>query len=236
MNGITSKIAVGFVTAPRPNDLNYLSNSLDSFWDHFPEIKPTVFAEPGAEAFTGMSRCHVVKNAETLGLIQNWNNGVRTLLAESSAPWIMMCEDDIELITGIRRVIEELVNDPDTEHTVYSPYCAWPNRVKGAVGWAGATGVEKTGLLGALCFLMPRDIAVSILETEERTTKKENELNDFLIGTAALKLGFRVKVHHPSLVIHTGRLSTFIPLEHKHNFHRVRAAFLGEDIPPQWPQ
>jgi hypothetical protein len=209
-------IDVGIISAPRP----YLANSLDSFFDEWPEVTPHVCAEPGVTGFRNINRVTVHLNERTLGCVRNWVNATTWLYENTDSPFVMVCEDDIQWTSGsganVRNLLKVLTGEiwvpviqekmPLSSIGFISPYCAKLNRPH-KIGWEeGKYG--KCGLLGALSIIMPRSSLHHVYMNRDELLRISNGVClDYAIGE--LFIGRINLTHRPTLIFHIGEESTF---------------------------
>ncbi len=197
----------GMIAAPR--DVNYISNTLESYFENF-VVRPHLFLEPNFDPFLHSSRCDLHRNEQKLGCVHNWLHAIEWLLANTDSERIMMLEDDIEFVND-PRVIDWLKTDFDCA----SAYCANVNRPV-EKGWHESE-TDAYGLCGSLAMLFKRDVLEELylnrtffIDAASNFGKIEKTLHlDFAIGKTLDHLGFKVITHNPTLVLHTGEISTY---------------------------
>lgn len=216
-------LSVGFITAP---GRNYLAQTLRSYrlqWD----VTPVVYAEPGTKRLPGVEW---IENSSHQGVVQNWLWGLLTL---PRSHYYLMCEDDIEWKLNTHLPVSYLLRSfmLDKQLNVVqgetireenigfiSPYCSQINgyeAYKDRHHWMEAR-MPRWGWCGALCMLIPDHFRVYLrAHTGQFLTHSSKEVLDgtyrhldYAIGQSALDAGLRIITHAPSLITHTGDVST----------------------------
>ena len=222
-------IQAGIITAPRPSGHAYLAQTVTEmrrFWD----LKPHIFAEP--DSLSGGLKAHYHHNEHTKGCVENWYDALRFLVTTAPKPWIMLCEDDIQFtlpsggpsaaymlrslaLDGSLTTNEGLLKQTDISFV--SPYCSKYNCHAELVmqhTWAEAK--MNKGWCGALCIFMPIAFARFLTSDKqafmdysaEKTTSGLPTHLDYAIGRTGQEYGETIVTHMPSLVRHTGTVST----------------------------
>lgn len=212
------KLSVGFIAAPR--DVNYISSTLDSYFEQLPlssfPTRPTVFEEPGFGSYLNSKKVNRRINGQRKGCVRNWFDALE-YLSQLDSDWIVLCEDDISFRPDFCNTVLDYLRLQDQVYVqVISPYCSMPNLPKPAKGYKQMTGWQepamRIGLCGALCTIFNKASARYLLDRSdsffyEATSKNTGILQnlDYAIGQIMPK----IIVHYPTLVLHEGVISTF---------------------------
>lgn len=210
-------ITFAVITSPRP----YLSNSLDSFFDEWPDASGIdVFAEPGVKGYRNIEKTILHPNERTLGCVRNWLQAISWLHDNTTSPFVMVCEDDIQWTQGsgqnVRNLLKVLTGEiwvpivhekmPLDKIGFISPYCAKLNRPRDR-GWHEGK-YSKNGLCGALSIIMTRQSLEHVYRNRDELIRLGNGVClDHPIG--CLFEGRINLTHLPTLVYHIGEQSTF---------------------------
>jgi hypothetical protein len=170
-----------------------------------------LFAEPGTFDQVRRprdARTIVHENGSTRGCFRNWRRAVKRLLSRTSAPWILVVQDDATWVPWAADLLRaQMIARRGARVGVLSPYVTGkdvlPTFVDGwnecRVGWT---------FWGALAFAMPRDAAEDLLRHPRFTNHRGAQQVDAVVSASMLDLGRPIYVHVPSLVDHVGDTST----------------------------
>ena len=189
---------------PRP--INYISKSLDSYyyeWDH----PITVLAEPGTFRFRG--KCEIRLNPVRLGTVFNW---LQAINMPHNCEWLGVFEDDIIWIKGSGPEVRKILHNCCSDIGIVSPYCCVLNAPERR-GWQMSKIKKSTSFYGACALFLRKQLVAVIRENIPEflsfTMRNEKHIDlDTAIGSFALKYGFKILTHNPSLIIHMGEIST----------------------------
>ena len=189
------------ITSPRP----YIGATIDSLLTSFGR-RISVYAEPGCETFQHANWCDVYTNPTKLGICGNWFNALRS--KPITTPYVMMCEDDIEVRPGAAELIHSFLMTAPKNLGFFSPYCAERNRpVK--PGFQEARMPAKHAWCGCLCMLIPKKVAEYLIEVSDTVIKlAQNKHLDAAIGEFLLSTRHTIWTYTPTLIMHTGEVST----------------------------
>jgi hypothetical protein len=202
-------LAIAMTTAPRPRPT--LLTSLKSLRAAGFVEDVHLLAEPGT--FDRVRRPHDARtieheNSSTRGCFRNWKRAVKRLLSRTSAPWLLVVQDDATWVPWAADVLRaQLIARHDVRTGVLSPYVTGkdvaPTFDDGwnecRVGWT---------FWGALAFAMPRAAAEDLLRHPRFTQHRGTQQVDAVVSASMLDLGRPIYVHVPSLVDHVGDTST----------------------------
>lgn len=201
-------IDVGIIAAPRK--VNYLSESLDSFFREFPDSHPHIFCEPNFPPFFNQQRVTRHFNAQKLGCFFNWMGCVKYLLEHGTSEWIMTCEDDIYWRPGSGEIVRKYLGMELTNNVgLFTPYVSYPNgcsRVERDKdhGFITLQLTEQISLCGTLACIFRRDTLVKILDHPIVKDEVEGFYLDYTIGEAIRLMRLDVIGYIPTLVLHLG--------------------------------
>lgn len=214
--------AVGIITAPRPDSLNYISNSLDSYFREW-DIQPLVFAEPGMHGFKHQSRCKIFPGTTRLGIVRNWIRAAKDLLTGCpDSDWLMICEDDIEWCVGSARLVRAFILDQEYPENLgfVSAYTCVENAMRdfrsGEWHYPYFTGGHTHHWCGACALIFPREPLTKLvfewedefLENCKLMAHDEPVHLDCGIAVTLASHHYDLRCHSPSLVDHKGEIST----------------------------
>jgi hypothetical protein len=127
----------------------------------------------------------------------------RMLWMFPDAPYLLMCEDDCEFSTGLADYLSSAGSAGDLPHAILSPYCAAANHIDGESGWHS---VHPRRAFGALCYLIPRPLALQFHTRPPSPDWRDG--TDIAMGQFCQSRNIGYYVHRPSLVRHTGFTTT----------------------------
>lgn len=208
-------LSVGIIASKRP----YLSETLVSVKKTL-DCQVHVFAEPDVPGFCGMSDVILHQHTEHHGCVKNWLSAAKHFVEHGTTDFFAICEDDIEFVGGADLLISNLlkvlrgdiwvpiVQDkmPLDEIGFISPYCSLLNKPL-ARGWNPGR-YNLSGLCGALCLIFPKQSLKYIVEKEAELLEHSGGIClDYGIGKV---LEEKINLTHlPTLVLHTGEVSTY---------------------------
>ena len=196
-----SQLAIGMLTAPRP--VATLERSLVELRRAGFRQDVHVFAEPGTNARTG-DDVFVHRNRAKLGAWRNWCQAARYMLGSTNAPYILMCEDDIQLsicaAASLQHAMQSLPASNWGFASLYSPR----HNLKQHLGQSGWLSVKARGLWGALAWCFTRKSLQSVLGSRIANRHIGDRDTDLVVSQAMLSLGLHTFFHSPSLGAHTG--------------------------------
>lgn len=198
-----ARIAVGVVSAPRRLP------TVEQTIAHLRAAGFTgaigVFEEPG----TGVRRragVDVATNATRLGMWANWLQAARRLLERTTAPYVLICEDDVAFCRSAALALEAAIAELPVErwglaslYTARHHQGGLPSRREGwqAFNWT-------TPHWGALAYCFSRRSLRGLLESSAVRRHEGDESTDVVVGAAMQELGLDAYYHLPSLADHTG--------------------------------
>lgn len=197
------QIAVGVVTAPRERPT--LPTTLLELRRAGFHGELHVFAEPDSilAPHPGMA-AH--QNASRLGLWSNWLHAAKSMLHLSSAPFILMCEDDLWLTRdaglALSHAIDALPHDTWGYASLYTP----AHNVGPAVpvlGWQAWDHPDANW--GALAYCFPRHVLERIVAQANAASPQHT---DQAVSGLLRRWGLRCYFHVPSLCAHAGGMNS----------------------------
>jgi hypothetical protein len=219
-------VAVGIVTAPRP--VCTLPQTIGELRRAGFTQPLHVFAEPAAPVPNGPGLV-VHRNPTRLGLWGNWSATARRLLADTDAPFILICEDDVRYArcaaAALQYAIDTLPHDSWGYASLYTPRHNLPPGVSGP-GWCPVPVGLRTW--GALSWCFTRDGLRAILKANSVRSYAGSDATDTIVSLAVAELDRVSYFHLPSLGDHTGGdVSTS---GHRHR----RAEVIGVGFAPEY--
>ncbi|MGO9113218.1 MAG: glycosyltransferase [Thermoguttaceae bacterium] len=217
-------LAIAMITAPR--SVRTIDASLATMRRGGFSQTIEVFAEPGVD-LAPQPNITVFPNPTRLGAWRNWRQAGQWLLANTTAPFLMVCEDDIRLSAdaalGLQHAIDTLPHEDWGFASLYTP--RWNLRQHlPKPGWQAVD--LRIGGWGSLAFCFTRDSLAELLTSTEPQSERSASHADVLATVVFGALGRRCYFHLPSLCMHTGEgIST---LGHKHSRQTVAVGFQAE--------
>ena len=181
-----------------------------------------VFAEPGT-AVAPASGVTIHESSTRLGAWRNWRQSARWLLENSTSPFLLVCEDDIELAEdaalGLQHAIDTLPRDGWGFASLYTP--RWNLRNHSPVdGWQAVD--LREGGCGSLAYCFTRESLEGLLRRTEPQANAHGDA-DFMAILTFTALNRHCYFHVPSLCDHTGHgIST---LGHSHSDDTAAVGF-----------
>lgn len=191
--------SVAIRTSPR--EVDYLQGTVSQFNDHSLHI----YAEPGSKN-PEWHNATWNENSKKLGIVDNFINA---LTHAPRRPWVMVCEDDIEIINWLPIYQAMLYYRGMEDLAFLSPYCAFPHGNRYAFGWKIIQPTVTTGWCGALCCIFPEHVIDKFIAKLKALQIKGTQL-DVGLGMVADQLNLAVVAHVPTLIHHTGVKSSFL--------------------------
>lgn len=212
-------VAVGIITAPRQDRLLPMTIASLRTSGFTPAVH--VFAEPNtflySSRFPPWWRVH--QSVSILGPVRNWLHAALTMLRDpAEATHILLCEDDFICCDAAGKCLDFGLRTLPTDDFGYcSLYTPHFNAISGSLdraGWQEIRLGRYTWGAVALCF--SRESLYRLLFTPFPNTGKtfyelasgQTDRLDYLVSDACLHLGLKMYAHVPSLVDHTGDVST----------------------------
>jgi len=200
------KWAVGVTTAPRP--LSTLGRTLESL------------------RRAGFGRAEVFDDTARRGAWPNWLAALRALLEKDpAADALLLCQDDAVFCRELRAHLGRTLW-PGPDVALCSPYCPAPYR-NATAGWHQQR--RGWGLVGALCWALPRRAAEAVLRDLGRV--EAHSRIDARVGRWAAETERTVWYHTPSLVQHVGNGNSALG-DRSTSPMRSATDFIGEEATP----
>lgn len=204
---------VTFITAPRSQPT--LAQTLDSYFTYFDPIV-TVFAEPGTPI---LNQADILwhENPKRRGIFRNTLAALEAAYMRG-ADYTLFCEDDVEFTPNVGPWLRTWMrNNHPGKVGFVSAYCALPcaSEVKMKTpGWYEPR-LESSGWCGNLCMLFPWEGIDFLLNNMDDLAKLAviddtgvERAADYAIGELFRKHGWKMYAAMPTLVLHTGQVST----------------------------
>jgi predicted O-methyltransferase YrrM len=205
-------LVIGIITCHRPGiDVHQSIGQLR--WGGFGE-PVHLFCEPNTPEVRPLSSVVVHRNEVRCGVLGNWAHCLTWLLRQTTADYLMVCEDDVAYARGARAAWATAVAGfGDVGYwSFYTPV-----RDEGLVGhrrgWVAANRGRDAWGTQAMCF--PRSSAELVLAYQP--LRAEDQLRgptDAIVAQCFLDAGLPCYYHNPSLADHVGRVSSV-----DHNWH-----------------
>lgn len=195
-------LSIGVITAPRytptlPQTLAELRRA------GFPQ-PIHIFAEPDT-VVPDAPGLLVYRNATRLGIWGNWALAAQRILADTDAPFVLLCEDDVRFSRCAALALQHAMDTlPHHDWGYVSLYTARHNlrHPGGRVGWRElAVGA---GTWGALAWCFTRAGLSAILNSQTVRAHAGSQETDAVVSVAAKELGRKCYFHVPSLGDHIG--------------------------------
>lgn len=195
-------VAVAMVTAPRP--VQTVDRSLAELRRAGFQQTIHVFAEPKSDVRPDVG-LRLTTHRRRKGMWRNWKFAARWMFERTDAPFILICEDDIELSPcaawGLQHAIDTLPHESWGFASLYTP-------VHNVAGLPDADGWQdvpvRRGLWGALAYCFTREGLKEILQTHTVKNHRGPKGTDWIVSTAVAEAKRRCYFHRPSLGGHTG--------------------------------
>lgn len=199
-------LAIGIITAPRavPTLGATIKSLRRAGLDHWIDV----FAEPGAptRGLQADLEFSVHQNQQTLGCYGNWLRAARWLLDNTTAPYFLLCEDDVEFCDGAAAALwGGLGQLPDIGYlSLYTPQ--HNIEVAGVTPAAGWQPLEIGGKAwGALAWCFPRAVLDHVVRNEPTPPRDGTDQIVTFRVSQTRKVTYS---HFPSLARHTGSVSS----------------------------
>ncbi len=217
-------LAIAMITAPR--SVRTVDGSLAAVRRGGFSQTIDVFAEPDAD-LAPQPGVTIHANPARLGAWRNWRQAGRWLLENSTAPFVLICEDDIRLSAdaalGLQHAIDTLPPADWGFASLYTPQWNLRQHVP-RPGWQAVD--LRDGGWGALALCFTRDSLAELLASTEPQSEQSTANADILAGVVFGALGRRCYFHLPSLCLHAGDgIST---LGHEHGWQTLAVGFQAE--------
>lgn len=221
----TSEVAIAVISAPRPQrtvetTLKELRRAGFSQTIHvFEEPETNVASAPGIMIHT---------NATRLGLWPNWQSAAYFLLQTTNEPFLLICEDDLQLCPGAAAALRQACSTLDKRYwgyvSLYSPQHNLAGRIV-RTGWQDVPAGPH--LWGALAYCFTRESLAAILQSRTVRLHTRNDGTDYVVSQAVQELGCRCYFHVPSLCQHAGGGISSVG-------HVVRSGHMAIGFSPQY--
>ena len=208
-----SLLSIAMITAPRP--VKTVERSIAELRKaRFPQ-RVHLFAEPDVDLAVD-STVEIRSNLHKLGAWCNWIRAAQTMLEIHPSPFILICEDDIQLAScaglALQHACETLPQDTWGYASLYSPQ----HNLPGPTPIQGWQSVHVGEMWGALAWCFTRDSLRAVLQSQVVHDHGSDKDTDVVISDAVFSISRQCYFHVPSLCQHTGdRISTLghLPLE-----------------------
>ncbi len=234
-----ASLAIAMIAAPRSTAT--VDRSLASLRRGGFTQSIDLFAEPGT-AVAPASGVTMHENSTRLGGWRNWRQAAGWLLENSTSPFLMVCEDDIELADdaalGLQHAMDTLPHDRWGFASLYTP--RWNLRNHTPIdGWQAVD--LRQGGWGSLAYCFTRESLEGLLRSTELQANAPHGDADVLTIFTFTALKRDCYFHVPSLCCHTGHgIST---LGHFHSdetaavgFQAASGLYRPKAVAPRLPQ
>jgi hypothetical protein len=195
-------VAIAMIAAPR--SVETTDSSLTSLRRGGFGQTIDVFAEPGT-AIAKAEGVVIHENTARLGPWRNWRQAAEWLLESTTAPYLLICEDDIELAgdaaLGLQHAIDSLPRERWGFASLYTPRWNLRNHVA-RTGWQAVD--LRDGGWGSLAYCFTRESLEDFLHCTVPQAGNANGDADVLAITVFAALQRHCYFHVPSLCAHTG--------------------------------
>jgi hypothetical protein len=204
-------LALAMTTAPRREVTLYRALSSLRLAGFHEEVQ--LFAEPetlGTGDRTGMVDTSVAvhESVSRRGCFGNWKHALKWLISHTTAPWLMIVQDDAIWRPGSADTLRaQMRGRQDPRTGLLSPYASPTNVKKDFVdGWNECRA--GWDFWGALALCMKRVAAEDLLRHPRFVKHASPKQVDAVVAASMLDLNRPSFVHVPSLVDHIGDTST----------------------------
>lgn len=184
---------------------------------------PTIFMDDGNDFnATSFAGCMIVRRSIKLGAFGNFALTAWELYTrQPDADRFIIFQDDIVCYRNLREYLGSNTYQPKTYYNLYT----WPCNVKSELGWSTS---NQRGH-GALATMFDNDTLRDLLSTKSFIDHRQNHYGhkgiDKAVMVALKSKGYSEIVHNPSLVQHTGVVSTI-----QNGSKLTSPVFRGEDF------
>ncbi len=195
-------VSVAMVTAPRP--IGMVERSIAELRTAGFHQPIQLFADAGSPSndLAGVVT-HVSDHG--LGCWHNWLRAAHAMLNDGDSPFIMLCEDDIELANcaamGLQHAIDRLPIRDWGFASLYAPKYNLRDQEMDSTGWLS---VRRENHWGALTWCFSRESLRAVLSSRIATRHRGDRDTDIVVSQALHVLGRQTYFHVPSLAAHTG--------------------------------
>lgn len=211
-------LTIAVTTAPRPDRIDYLSQSLTSLRRAKFKQPVHVFAEPGCAAHK-LRDVQVHQAPTQQGCFQNWARAARWFVESAPTPWLLLLQDDCLWRNDAATVLEQAMQEfaDNRKLGFLSPYTS---KAMLAVShrhavmqnsseelWCPAR-FHDNAFWGAVATLWTADSLRRVVEHSRFTGHTHVRKVDVVIGNCCRDMGLDILVRRPSLATHIGKKST----------------------------
>ena len=197
------RVAVGVITAPRPAPT--LAETVRSLRRAGFGQCVHVFAEPNSVVPPALGLA-VRHNPQRRGLFANWLHAARTLIGETTADFVLICEDDVLFApcaaAALEHAIETLPRETWGYASLYTPLANIPGDYIPVEGWEPLE--SGAHLWGALAYCFTRESLSRLLGLPYVLAQSESAHTDQIVSHAMKELSLECHFHFPSLATHAG--------------------------------
>ncbi len=163
-----------------------------------------LFAEPATVVASAAGVVPHV-NARRLGVWLNWRSAAGVMLQTTSAPWILLCQDDIDVAPcaalALRHAMATLPKDTWGYASLYTSRGNVAGQ-KARPGWQ-ALDLGRAAV-GAQGYCFTRESLAAVLSYDRVLRYRLNHGIDAVVSQALQEMGRNCYFHLPSLCAHTG--------------------------------
>jgi GT2 family glycosyltransferase len=195
-------VSIAMVTAPRP--ISTVERSIAELRRAGFCQPIRLFAEPRSPS-VDLAGVMTHFNDRTLGAWHNWLQAAHEMAGEGDSPFILLCEDDIELAScaalALQYAITRLPYDDWGFASLYSPEYNLREHRTDKSGWWPVT---RTSHWGALAWCFSRQSLRAILTSKIAARHGGDRDADVVVSQALHAAKRQTYFHLPSLAAHTG--------------------------------
>ena len=195
-------LALGMVTAPR--HVPTVQQSLAELRRAGFRQTVHLFAEPRTRVArrTGVA---IKTHRRRLGLWRNWRYAARWMLAHTTAPFILLCEDDIRLTPSSAHALQHAIDTLPRETWGYASLYTPVHNVMTVLTTNGWQAIDHDlACWGSLAYCFTRESLACVLAAPIVRQYRGDRDTDTLATRALAAAGRRRYFHIPSLCEHTG--------------------------------
>lgn len=163
-----------------------------------------VFAEPNAHVHPAPG-VRIRWNSRRFGMWSNWMHCAATLLRETDARWLLICEDDIRLARGAANALRIAADTLPAQSWGYASLFTPRHNAEDSTASAGWQSFDLGWrAIGSLAYCFTRESLIALLHSKTILLHAETKGTDSIISEAFARIGRKLYFHLPSLCDHSG--------------------------------